>query len=159
MTRLSDLENVARAIFSPQMIGENGELLLAAFSLRVFKDGTAEDYISVNRMSVESWLDDMRKIPQHRNRRLYGYAELNVGQVHHIYLQVNGHNVTFNVFDCSDMSTVSHAGINFEIEGQTLKGGSNPFLTALVANQPESFVMMAIQEELLNIAKNKFVRF
>lgn len=93
MTRISDLENVARAIFSPQMIGENG------------------------------------------------------------------HNVTFNVFDCSDMSTTSHAGINFVIEGQTLKGGSNPFLPALVTNQPESFVMMAIQEELLNIAKNKFVRF
>ena len=57
------------------------------------------------------------------------------------------------------MSTISHAGISFEIEGKTLKGGSNPFLTTLVANQPESFVMMAIQEELLNIAKNKFVRF
>lgn len=159
MTRIGDQENVARAIFSPQMIGENGELLLAAFALRIFKDGTAEDYISVNRMSVATWLDDIRKIPQRRNRRLYGYAELNVGQVHHIELQVNGHEVTFNVFDCSEGSTASHAGINCEIEGRTLKGGSNPFLSALAPNQPESFVMMAVQEELLNIAKNKFVRF
>lgn len=42
MTRISDFENVARAIFSPQMIGENGELLLAAFALRIFKDGTMD---------------------------------------------------------------------------------------------------------------------
>lgn len=53
MTEISNSENVARAIFSPQMIGANGELLLAAFALRVFKDGTAETYISVNRMSVD----------------------------------------------------------------------------------------------------------
>ena len=109
MTRISDSENVARAIFSPQMIGTNGELLLSAFALRVFKDGTAEEYISVNRMSVDSWFDDIQKIPQRRNRQLYGYAELNVGLVRHIEMQVNGHQVTYNVFDCSEGSTASHA--------------------------------------------------
>ena len=65
-----------------------------------FKDGTAEEYISVNRMSVESWFDDIQKIPQRRNRQLYGYAELNVGRVRHIELRVNGHNVAYTVFDC-----------------------------------------------------------
>lgn len=159
MTRLSDSEYVARAIFSPQMIGDNGELLFSAFALRVFKDGTVEEYISVNRMSVESWHDDMRKIPQRKNRYLYGYATLNVGQVHHISLQVNGHQVEFNVYDCSENSVPSHAGIFVGIEENVLTGGANPVLSALAPNQPESFVMMAIQEELLNIAKNKFIRF
>lgn len=159
MTRISDSENVARAIFSPQMIGVNGELLLSAFALRVFKDGTAEEYISVNRISVESWLDDIRKIPQRKNRHLYGYATLNVGQVHRISLQVNGHQVEFNVYDCSENSALSHAGIFVEIEGDVLTGGSNLVLSALAPNLPESFVMMAIQEELLNIAKSKFIRF
>ena len=159
MTCLSDSENVARAIFSPHMIGANGELLLSAFALRVFKDGTAEEYISVNRISVESWLDDIKKIPQRKNRHLYGYATLNVGQVHHISLQVNGHQVEFNVYDCSEKSSFSHAGIFVDIEGSVLTGGTNPVLSALAPNQPESFVMMAIQEELLNIAKNKFIHF
>lgn len=158
MTRISNSENVARAIFSPQMIGVNGELLLSAFALRVFKNGTAEDFISVNRMSVESWFDDILKIPQRRNRQLYGYAELNVGQIRHIELQVNGHPVTYNVYDRSEGSTASHAGISVSVEGQTLKGGGNPFISALAPNQPEDFVMMAIQEELLDIAKNNFVR-
>ena len=159
MTRISDTENVARAIFSPQMIGTDGELLLSAFALRVFKDGTAENYISVNRTSVESWLDDIRKIPQRRSRVLYGYAELNVGQVHAIDLQVNGHDVNFNVFDYSEGSTPSHAGIVTDVEENVLKGGSNPVLSRLVPHEPESFIMMAIQEELLAIAKKKFVRF
>ncbi len=159
MTQISNSEDVVRAIFSPQMIGADGELLLAAFALRVFKDGSAETYISVNRMSVESWFEDIRKIPQHKNRQLYGYAQLNVGQIHNIELAVNGHEIVFTVVDCSEGSTASHAGVFTEIEGHTLSGGSNPVLASLTPNLPESFVMMAIQEELLNIAKNNFVRF
>lgn len=158
MIRINDSENVARAIFSPQMIAFNGDLLLSAFALRVFRDGTAEDYISVNRMSVESWFDDIQKIPQRRNRQLYGFAELNVGKIRHIELQINGHKVEYNVHDYSEGSTPSHAGITTSVEGLTVRGGSNAFLSALAPNQPESFVMMAMQEELLAIAKNNFVR-
>lgn len=47
--QVSDNENVARAIFSPQMINSDGELLLAAFALRVFKDGRKEDYMPLTR--------------------------------------------------------------------------------------------------------------
>ena len=159
MTLVDDTEDVARAIFSPQMIGPDGELLMSAFALRVFRDGTSEDYISVNRTSIESWLDDIRQIPQRKNRKLYGYAELNVGHVHSIDLQLNGQNIEFHIFDCSKGSTPSHAGIFVSVAGNVLTGGVNPILSKLVPNQPESFVMMAIQEELLSIAKNKFVRF
>ena len=63
------------------------------------------------------------------------------------------------VFDCSEGSTPSHAGIFVIIEGNVLTGGANAVLSKLVRNQPENFIMMAIQEELLSIAKNKFVRF
>ena len=110
-------------------------------------------------MSVETWFEDIRKIPQRKNRQLYGYAELNVGQIHNIELTVNGHEIMFTVLDCSEGSTASHAGVFAEIEGHTLTGGANPVLTSLTPNLPESFVLMAIQEELLNIAKNNFVRF
>lgn len=81
MTRISDTENVARAIFSPQMIGADGELLLSAFSLRLFKDGTAESKIFVNRLVEGNWLADIRKIPERGYWVLYVYAELNVGKV------------------------------------------------------------------------------
>ncbi|MBQ5453216.1 MAG: hypothetical protein IIT56_09510 [Bacteroidales bacterium] len=78
---LSDNENVARAVFSPQMISADGSLLLSAFALRVFKDGTKENYISVSRMSADNWMSDIKKIPQYKNRLLYGYAALNVGKI------------------------------------------------------------------------------
>ena len=76
--KLPNNEDVARAVFSPKMIDGSGRLLLAAFALRVFKDGTKEYYISVSRMSINSWMSDIKKIPQYKNRRLYGYAALNV---------------------------------------------------------------------------------
>ena len=85
--------------------------------------------------------------------------QLNVGQIHNIELTVNGHEIVFTVLDCSEGSTASHAGVFAEIEGHTLTGGPNPVLASLAPNMPESFVMMAIQEELLNIAKNNFVQF
>ena len=50
--------NVARAIFSPQMIDASGNITRAAFSLR-----HNENYISVCLMNVMSWMDDVKSIP------------------------------------------------------------------------------------------------
>jgi len=40
-----------------------------------------------------------------------------------------------------------------------VKGGENPFLSELIDNEPENFVIMAIQAELLELSKSKFVHF
>ena len=60
-------EKVARAIFSPMMIDVQGRITANAFALR-----HKESYISVNRLAVPSWLDDIKTIPQKRNRMLFG---------------------------------------------------------------------------------------
>ena len=154
-----DNENVARAIFSPQMINSDGELLLAAFALRVFKDGRKEDYISVSRMSINNWMSDIKKIPQYKNRRLYGYAALSVDNIRKIDIKVDDYPIMFDVIDCSNEQCPSHAGITAQIEGNIITGGHNDFFDVLQINEPEDFVMMAIQSELLSIAKFNLVRF
>ena len=158
-TYLPDNENVARAIFSPQMISSDGNLLLSTFALRVFKDGTKEDYISVSRMSVNSWLTDINKIPQYKNRLLYGYATLNIGQIRLIKLFADDYPIFFDTIDCSNADCKSHAGIIVQINGTTITGGHNPIFETLELNEPEDYIMMAIQAELLKIASPNLVRF
>lgn len=155
--QIPDNENVARAIFSPQMINSDGELLLAAFALRVFKDGGKEDYISVCRMSVTSWMSDIENIPQYKNRRLYGYASLNVGSIRRIELKFEDYPAIYDVIDCSNNQCPSHAGITTTIGGNIITGGQNVFFDVLEINEPEDFVMMAIQSELLAIARLNLV--
>lgn len=73
---IADHEDVARAVFSPKMVFR-GMILPAAFELR---PQMAEEYLSVMRMSFISWKEDILSIPQRKNRQLYGYAEMNVGE-------------------------------------------------------------------------------
>ena len=157
--QISDNEKVARAIFSPQMINSDGELLLAAFALRVFKDGRKEDYISVSRMVINNWMSDIKKIPQYKNRRLYGYTVLNVDKIRKIDIKVDDYPIIFDVIDCSNAQCPSHAGITTKIDGNIITGGHNNFFDVLQINEPEDFVMMAIQSELLSIAKFNLVQF
>ncbi len=63
---IPDTENVARAIFSPRMI-IGDEIQPAAFRLRA---SINEDYLSVMRLSIPSWLDDIKRIPKRQNRQL-----------------------------------------------------------------------------------------
>ena len=76
-------ENVARAIFSPKMILK-GEIQPEAFRLR---SSICENYLSVMRMSFPSWVEDIKRIPQRKNRKLYGFAEMNVGEIRDIRLK------------------------------------------------------------------------
>ncbi|MBQ8487601.1 MAG: hypothetical protein IJ533_08140 [Prevotella sp.] len=80
---IANAEHVARALFSPRMIF-NGEILPEAFKLR---PSICESYLSVMRMSVSSWMNDIKAIPQHKNRILYGYAEMEVGEIRNIKLK------------------------------------------------------------------------
>lgn len=61
---IPDSENVARAVFSPRMI-KDGEIQPEAFRLCL---SIAGDYLSAMRMSFPSWIEDIKKIPQRKNR-------------------------------------------------------------------------------------------
>lgn len=80
---ISDTEQVARALFSPKMIID-GEIQPEAFRLR---PTIKEEYISVMRIGIDSWKEDILKIPQRKNRILYGYAEMNVAEIRSINLE------------------------------------------------------------------------
>lgn len=91
---IPDVEDVARAIFSPMMIDDDGRIKRAAFMLRHH-----EDYISVCRMAVDSWFEDMLQIPQSKNRHLFGYAAMNVGEIRQLTFLYANKIVSFDVQD------------------------------------------------------------
>ncbi|MBO7597054.1 MAG: hypothetical protein J6T70_08445 [Bacteroidales bacterium] len=136
-------EDVARALFSPRMIVD-GVLQPETFKLR---SSISEDYLSVMRMIFASWMDDIKNIPQRKNRILYGYATLNVKEIRDINLK----NVTYDVKDCSLNSTPSHAGIFIIVNGEKLVGGQT--LKSVQDGVSQDFLLLAIQRELVEIAQ------
>lgn len=136
-------ENVARAIFSPKMV-INGEIMPEAFKLR---ESINEDYLSVMRISIPTWIDDIKNIPQHKNRKLFGFAEMNVGEVRSIKLN----KVRYDVRKCNNNSMLSHAGIFITIDGHKLVGGKTIDMPEPEIEQ--DFLLLAIQRELVDIAQ------
>ncbi|MDD6002605.1 MAG: hypothetical protein PUC50_10500 [Bacteroidales bacterium] len=138
-------ENVARALFSPRMIVD-GILQPEAFKLR---SSILEDYLSVMRMIFSTWMDDIKSIPQRKNRILYGYAKLNVQEIRDIQLS----SVTYDVKNCSKNSTPSHAGIFITVNGEKLVGGKP--LKDVPDGFAQDFLLLAIQRELVDIAQKE----
>jgi len=71
---VSDSELLARVIFPPQMILD-GKVMPAAFVLR---PSINEEYLSVLRIAVPSFNQDMKKSLYGRKRTFYGFAVMNV---------------------------------------------------------------------------------
>ena len=140
---IEDKENVARAIFSPKMV-INGEIQPEAFRLRA---SISEDCLSVMRMSFPSWIDDIKRIPQRKNRKLYGFAEINVGEIRNIHMQ----NVSYDVLERHSESAPSHAGIFISVNGENLIGGK--CMKMPEPNMEQDFLLLAIQRELVDIAQ------
>ena len=145
---IHSLENVARAIFSPKMIIK-GEIQPEAFKLR---PSICENYLSVMRMSFPSWVEDIKRIPQRKNRKLYGFAEMNVGEIRDIRLK----DVVYDVLECSQESIASHAGIFITVNGKNLIGGQ--VLESVAPNIEQDFMILAIQRELVEIAQKGLYR-
>ena len=144
---IQDSENVARAIFSPSMI-VCGLIQPEAFRLRSTFN---EEYISVARMSVACWENDLWHIPQRKNRRLYGYARMNTGSVRRISLV----GVEYDIRDCSEYSSPSHAGIYITVNGEPLIGGKQ--VNGIEPGVAQDFMLLAIQRELVDIAQQGLV--
>ena len=140
---IPDSENVARAIFSPKMI-VNGEILPEAFRLRA---SINEDCLSVVRISISSWIEDIKRIPQRNNRKLYGFAEMNVGEIRSIKLK----SVDYDVRECATESMPSHCGIFITLNGKNLIGGKS--FDWPETDIEQDFVLLAIQRELVDIAQ------
>lgn len=142
-------EFVARAIFSPKMIYE-GRILPSAFELRA---SIQEEYLSVLRVSIDSWKTDIMSIPQRKNRQLFGYAQMNVGEVR---LNSTIPIVRYSVEECATLLMPSHAGIFIDVNGQPLIGGKP--ISTLPVGVPEDFLLMAIRKDLVRIAQKGLVK-
>lgn len=143
MCIIPDSENVARAIFSPKMVYRS-MILPAAFELRVQIN---EEYLSVMRMVFDSWKEDILKIPQRKNRILYGYAEMNVGDIRNIKKD----DVIYDVKSCENTSIESHAGIYITVNNEKLVGGRP--LQNITNSNAQDFMLLSIRQELVKIAQ------
>ena len=140
---IDNTESVARALFSPRMI-YNGELQPEAFQLR---QSIAEEYLSVVRMSIDTWKEDILMIPQRKNRPLYGYTEMSVEEIRNARFG----EVEFDVKACDNSTMKSHAGIFITVGGEKLKAGQH--LSTSEDDVSQDFLLLAIQRKLVEIAR------
>ncbi len=161
MEGLNNSEFVARAIFEPSMIID-GRIIDDAFLLRRH---LKEDYISVVRLAVDSWEDDMKIIPTNKTsrKRLYGYAKMNVGEIKAIKLpnfiydnledepQEVAVNVKFDVSACDNDVRKSHAGIFSYFNGTKIVGGVD--IENLPIGIGDDAVKLMIQSNLAKLAQ------
>lgn len=146
-------ENVARAIFSPMMIDERGHILRPAFMLR-----HNEDYISVCRMAVDSWMDDVKSIPQNPLRVLYGYAKMNVGEIRQLSFANGRRRVDLDVVDKHTAKNASHAGIVLTLDGNVLRGDKKAFLKPVTSDVSVEAVILRYQRKLAELAQRGYVQ-
>lgn len=151
--RLLDAEYVARAIFLPAMLDSNGKISLAAFTLR-----HNEGYISVARMAVEGWLEDIKRIPVTSTRQLGGFCKMRVGDIRGLGFAYDEDNkVCFDVEDKATTTNKSHAGIIIMMSEQSIKGDKSAVLKPLPIGVSASGLLMRIQTKLSQLAGKCFV--
>ncbi len=140
---INNEENVARVIFSPRMVYK-GVLQTEAFRLR---EHIAESYLSVLRMTIPTWQTDVMLIPQRKNRQLFGYAVMNVGEIREAKFQ----QVEYDVMAFNDQEMKSYAGIFITVDGEQLIGGNK--LENIKDNDAQDFLLLLIQRRLVEIAR------
>ena len=150
---INDTESVARAIFSPSMVDSDGRISKAAFGLR-----HNENYISVARMSINGWIDDIKNIPENPTRQLVGYGVLEVGEIRGSILSFFEKQIVLDVEDESTERNKSHAGITISYNDEQLQGDKKLSLKPLQPHLPASMLLLKIQSKLANLANKKFVR-
>lgn len=151
--KLLDVERVARAIFLPAMLDSNGNVSLAAFTLR-----HNEGYFSVARMTVESWLEDFKRIPTSPMRQLGGYCQMIVGDIRNLgFSYCDEYDVVFDVKDKATETNKSHAGIELLFGENALKGDKTAVLKPLPTGISASGLLMRIQTKLTQLASKSFV--
>ena len=150
---INSAENVVRAIFSPAMIDNAGNISKAAFSLR-----HNEDYISVARISIEGWLNDIKSIPVSGNRKLVGYGKMKVCDIKSLDVPFFRKPIVFDVEAKATKKNQSHAGITITYDGEQLRGDKVSFLKPVQEMYPTSMLMLKIQTNLANLANQNFIK-
>ncbi len=98
-------------------------------------------------MTIPTWQTDVMLIPQRKNRQLFGYAVMNVGEIREAKFQ----QVEYDVMAFNDQEMKSHAGIFITVDGEQLIGGKK--LENIKDNDAQDFLLLLIQRRLVEIAR------
>lgn len=150
---ISSDENVARILSSDWVV--EGEIQHTAFMLR-----TNESYISVNRLAVETFDNDVAEfISSHPNYRLpnsndtYQSAILNVGDIRNINVDHDDKTIDINVeVEPRDVHTKSHAGIFTRFHSENIKNGKILKYGPTAEEISADMILLDVRYQLLSIA-------
>lgn len=151
--QILDSELVARVIFPPQMILD-GTVMPAAFVLRPTIN---EEYLSVLRIAVPSFNQDMKKLLYGRKRLFYGFAVMKVSDIHAIELREGDYMLMCRVKVTDNESFKSHAGIFVYLNNEQVTGAMS--FEHLATGGTQSHLLLAIRYRLAEIANNGLVAF
>ncbi len=124
---VADEEHVARIIFEPQVSEDKQNVLPSAFTLRDLRP--PEDYISVNRIILLQPTRANTFYIREKKVKKYGYAKLNVGDIH----LFNSLNTFALVRQYPSDDIPSHAGIHVFIGEQLCKGLGSTYSPGFIA--------------------------
>lgn len=130
-----------------------GKLQLSAFALQ-----PGETYISVNRQSVDTYMDDVRGfLFQHPDflveKNMYSCALLNVGDIRHVEVKVDGEVVGVDVeVEPRAKHMKSHAGIFTRYGGKNIKTGQVIKIEKQQKGISSDDILLDVRLSLLDIA-------
>lgn len=149
---ISDEEQIARIISREWMA--DGILLPMAFALKL-----NETYLSVNRLCVESYDEDVKHfVDSHESYQTssgdtYFRALLDVGNVRSVKVFNEGKPIEITVeVEPRDLHIKSHAGIFVKTEGKNIVLGKRSVGDALPEGISSEFVLQKVRWELLDLA-------
>lgn len=124
---------------------------------RIFAASIKKGIISVNRLVVPSWLEEIKTIPQNRNRVLFGYSLMEIGDVMNQGFKWNDCTVDFFIADKSSRTNKSHAGIFTCFDSTVLKGDKDAVLSPLNKDANAPALVLFIQMKLAKLANKQFM--
>lgn len=148
---VQDSEKVARLIDNEWVV--NGKLQLSAFALR-----PKETYISVNRLSIPSFNEDVRSfVSQHPSFLLannsYQRALMLVNDIRHIVIEIEGEILGVDVeVEARSKNIISHAGIFVRYGGQNVKNDTRIIIQKQQLGVSSDDILLDVRMSLLKIA-------
>lgn len=148
---VQDSEKVARLIDNEWVV--NGKLQLSAFALR-----PKETYISVNRLSIPSFNEDVRSfVSQHPSFLLannsYQRALMFVTDIRHIVIEIEGEILGVDVeVEARSKNVMSHAGIFVRYGGQNVKNDNRIIIQKQQIGVSSDDILLDVRMSLLRIA-------
>jgi len=131
-----------------------GHVVPAAFVLR---PSINEEYLSVLRISMPTFNQDVKSIIYGRKRSFYGYAILKVDEIHAIQLTAGSDTIRCRVLVVDNNRFRSHAGIFVIINDQPVTGAMS--FESLPNGVTQKYLLLALRFRLTEMAERGLIAF